>query len=135
MLQHGDRVEIQWNLHKHCYSIKACDGPKKGRVVQYVWSFNLSDAKFVVRPAGREKVRKEGRKNVHAFVRGYWNKELEYSSKIPVTYNPYKNDTFVSRLDASPITFSKKVCGWTCFEQSKPVMYAVPTNQGETNGT
>lgn len=128
MLQHGDRVEIYWNLHKHCFSIKACDGPKKGRVVQYVWSFNLSDAKFVVRPAGRDKVRREGRKNVHAFVRGFWDKELEYSLKNQVSYNPYKNDTFVSVLDGTPVVDSKRVCGWTCDKTSKPVMYAAPTN-------
>jgi hypothetical protein len=57
----------------------------------------MRDCKFVVRPAGREKVRREGRKNVHAFVRGYIVEASgALNTPILVTYNPYKHDTFVA---------------------------------------
>lgn len=90
----SERVEVYYNLHKKCWSVRSC---KTGRVIKHADSLAMRDCKFVVRPAGREKVRREGRKNVHAFVRGY----IDEASKTPpthilVTYNPYKHDTFVA---------------------------------------
>ena len=38
--------------------------------LSHVEACTLADVKFVVRPAGREKVRREGKKNVHAFAVG-----------------------------------------------------------------
>lgn len=62
----------------------------------------LTNAKFKVNETGRQKVLKEKRKNVHAFIEG----ELKPYSKhdrdwirgelgFNVTYNPYKYNSFV----------------------------------------
>ena len=53
---------------------------------------------------GREKVLREKKKNVHAFVKGYLQ-DAENVSRNPqvitreveVTYNPYKYETFVEK--------------------------------------
>ena len=59
------RMECYFNLHKQCLSAR----PMGGRVQHYRW-LNMRDVTFAVQPAGRAKVLKERRKNVHAFVRG-----------------------------------------------------------------
>ena len=60
------RVQVYYNLHKHCYSIR-----QSGRVIGHTDSIVLRDARFNVAPAGRDKVRATGVKNVHATVTGY----------------------------------------------------------------
>jgi uncharacterized protein YjiK len=62
----------------------------------------LRNAKFVVQPAGREKVLREQRKNVHAFVKGYLIHAREADkliepiqwSESAITYNPYEHPYF-----------------------------------------
>ena len=93
-LQHGDRVEVYWNLHKLCFSIR-----KNGRVVKHLHEgpeyLTLTDVKFAVQPAGRAKVLREKKKNVHAFIRGTINFESPVAYQEFVSYNPYKGDTFM----------------------------------------
>ena len=100
-LNHGDRVEVYRNLHNGTHSIR-----RNGKVVKHLQhhqSIFLKDVKFAVQPAGREKVRREGRKNVHAFVRGTVIMPStmncttdEFKDKMPllVQYNPYHTDHF-----------------------------------------
>ena len=65
----------------------------------------LKDVKFAVQPAGRRKVLREKKKNVHAFVRGTVINAVEHhfveTFKDKCTqeaiYNPYKFDTFVTQ--------------------------------------
>jgi len=92
-LQDGDRVEVYRNLHKNCFSIR-----KNGRVVDYRYDdemLTLVDVKFAVQPAGRAKVLREQKKNVHAFIRGTVSFETPVAYQELVSYNPYKADTFV----------------------------------------
>jgi len=98
------KVEVYWNLHKNCFSVRDC---KTGRVIRHTNDMYLYDAKFVVRQAGRRKVLEEKRKNVHAFVRGYMAPEsAQDTSDKPngyATYNPYKYDTFVDYETKKPL--------------------------------
>jgi len=103
------RVEVYYNLHKHCYSIRALEGTEKGRVVAHMESVCLDDPVFVVQQGGRERVLREKRKNVHAFVRGQWRNSRAWgvrdeSELVEVTYNPYKYDRFVRKSDEVPVT-------------------------------
>jgi hypothetical protein len=96
------KVEVYWNLHKHCYSVR-----HKGKVIAHVPFITLKDVQWVVQPAGRKRVLRERRKNVHAFARGTWlkgNDELELvnnqrqlTHRMPITYNPYRHHKFVLR--------------------------------------
>jgi hypothetical protein len=108
------RVEVYRNLHNGMWSVRDC---KTGLVVDHVHEIAIADPVFVVQPAGRRKVIQQQRKNVHAFVRG---QRVErpiindhgmldcgtlqvYVDGVPVTYNPYKYDSFVNKTDETPI--------------------------------
>lgn len=65
------RVSVYFNLHRKCFSIRAEEGPEKGRVVAHADRVILRDVKMVVGQAGNRKVRETGQKNVHAFMRGH----------------------------------------------------------------
>ena len=102
------RGEVYWNLHKHLFSVRALEGPNKGRVISHSHGITLTDVKFAVQPAGRERVRREGKKNVHAFVRGriansgFEDCREDFSAE-KITYNPYIYDTFVNAKTKEPI--------------------------------
>jgi len=92
------RVEVYKNLHNGLMSVRECGG----RVLTHESQVFLKDPVFVVQPAGRAKVLREQRKNVHAFVRGvlmgfsigtlaYYDNWHEWAK---VSYNPYKADHF-----------------------------------------
>ena len=77
----------------------------------------LGDVEFRVRKGGKEKVRAEKSKNVHAFVIGnlldYCQYPCENMPSEPtdrvVTYNPYKYDSFVYKADETPVYKAKEV--------------------------
>ena len=102
-LNQGDRVEVYRNLHNGTFSIR-----RNGKVVKPLenWmALHLKDVKFAVQPAGREKVRREGKKNVHAFIRGTVGEPrntpgfpLNQNNSVWVTYNPYQNDYFTATV-------------------------------------
>lgn len=91
------KVFVYFNLHKKVWSIKALEGPDRGRVIQHADSVTLYDARPRVSQAGRRRVIREQRKNVHAGIVGQL---MESQWKTPerackITYNPYKYETFV----------------------------------------
>ena len=97
------RVFVYFNLHKKCFSIKALEGDRKGRVVAHSNTVLLESCKFKVSEAGRQRVLREKRKNVHAGVTGTWiNADrvescYEFLSMVgrQVSYNPYKYSSFI----------------------------------------
>ena len=100
-----NQVRIYWNLHKKCWSVQ---DRKTGRVIRHETTCVLSAGKFVVRKAGQEKVRREGKKNVHAFAVGTVStldaRAFMQDTCRPVTYNPYVNDTFVFKDTGESVT-------------------------------
>ena len=88
------KIEVYFNLHKKTWSVR-----QSGRVVGHTDYIQVKDPQFVVSQKGNERVRREKKKNVHAFVRGYVESRLPvFPSKMRfVTYNPYKNSSFVVR--------------------------------------
>lgn len=108
----GQRVMVYYNLHKHTFSVQ-----KNGLVVLHADFIKLEDVEFRVRQGGKEKVRKEKSKNVHAFVIGNLVDFCQYPcDDIPeeptgdiVTYNPYKYDTFVYKDTEEPVIYATEV--------------------------
>jgi hypothetical protein len=99
------------------YSIK-----QNGYVVAHTTSLKLLGCDFIVNESGKERVRKEKQKNVHAFIRGHIVRGQVISNRancndyLTVKYNPYKNDSFmVTNFDnETPIKVAKYVlieCG------------------------
>ena len=101
-------VDVYRNLRNGMWSIK---NRLTGLVMGWVSECVVQDATLVVQPAGNQRVRDTGRKNVHAFVRG--NLQLPYGDGImanmdlydpvSITYDPYEYRTFVRIKDESPI--------------------------------
>ena len=92
-------VEVYYNLHKKCLSVR-----KRGLVIDHVSSILLKNAEFVVQPAGRKRVVKEKRKNVQAYIRGERVAVASFDGKSErITYNPYKNKSFVSVETGKPV--------------------------------
>ena len=96
-----EKVRVYWNLHKHKWSVQSC---RTGLVTDHKQHITLQDAKFVVRKGGQERVRKEGKKNVHAFAVGYIYDKGGVSIKAKpnvdwdrVKYNPYTDDYFMHK--------------------------------------
>lgn len=111
------RVEAYWNLHENCISYRPTT---KGGKVSHAQSIRLADVKFAVQPAGREKVLREKRKNVHAFVRGEVVSAdsmsrpellnmLSSEGWVTVTYNPYKYDSFVVADTEDSVSAAREV--------------------------
>ena len=93
------RVQVYYNLHKKCLSVR-----QRGKVIDHVSMISLQDATFHVQPAGRRRVIEEKRKNVHAYVSGERVAVASYDgSSERITYNPYKNKTFVSVETGLPV--------------------------------
>ena len=66
------------------------------KVVDHIRTAVVDNVKVVVQPAGRARVIREERKNVHAFVRGELSDErLISSGLVRVSYNPYDHDHFI----------------------------------------
>ena len=101
MIDLNRRVYVYFNLHKKIWSVR-----QSGTPVEHTKYIMLKDARFLVSEAGRQKVLREQRKNVHAGVSGYI---VERVPNIPdaihnVTYNPYRYDTFVDCIDREQVT-------------------------------
>jgi hypothetical protein len=97
------KVFVYFNLHKKVWSVKALSGPNKGRVVAHLDRLVLDDCAFKVSEAGRQRVLREKRKNVHAGVVGTLTDDQADFAGVAVTYNPYKYNSFVTRNDEQPI--------------------------------
>lgn len=112
MIDLSKRVYVYFNLHKKVWSIR-----QGGKVVEHTKEIHLKDCKYLVGQAGRQKVLKEKRKNVHAGISGYVTTPPMRGSYDPwmVTYNPYKNKTFVYRHNEKPIETSE-LCHLICGE-------------------
>lgn len=96
------KVDIYWNLHRDCYSVRSAEGETRGRVLGYGDTFTLQDATFTVRDSARLAIVAGGKKTVHAWVRG----NLISTSNAygdAVTYNPRRDPTFVRRTDGAPV--------------------------------
>tara|TARA_R100001244_G_scaffold75941_1_gene60410 strand:- start:837 stop:1277 length:441 start_codon:yes stop_codon:yes gene_type:complete len=68
------RVQVYYNIRRGDYSVR-----QSGRVIDHVDSIILRDVRFNVAPAGRDKVRATGVKNVHATVTGYIDESVKIS--------------------------------------------------------
>lgn len=96
------KVFVYFNLHKKVWSVKALNGPFKGLVIAHRDHVTLTDCTFKVSAAGRARVLRDKRKNVHAGVVGYIGQEHpQVEVSVPATYNPYKYATFVNKLDTA----------------------------------
>jgi hypothetical protein len=104
------KVFVYFNLHKRVFSVKALEGANKGRVIGHREEVFLHNVQFKVSQAGRERVLREKKKNVHAGVVGYLDRSRIINDyDMNITYNPYKYSSFVKRADETPVTAANHV--------------------------
>ena len=100
------QVQVYRNLHKTLEDgTKVYSGKNdKGIVEDHVTEIAISRPILRVGPKGNQRVRDEGRKNVHAYIQGMRMRESlidDYTTGIElhdwqkITYNPYKHKSFV----------------------------------------
>lgn len=86
---------IYRNLHRKCLSVRQ-DGIVRCHTANVV----LHNCEFKVSIKGRDRVRKESSKNVHAFVKGFVVDARKTDDLLPLwdelAYNPYKYDGFTN---------------------------------------
>jgi len=92
-MSNTDRIRAYYNLHRKCFSIQDY---QTGLVIEHTDKLFVTNAMFVVRESGNKKVKREGRKNVHAFVNGIRQSKLplSYQGYLWVKYDPYTMDFF-----------------------------------------
>ena len=123
------KVQVYRNLHKQCWSLRY-----KGIVIAHAKAVEVDNEKFVVNEGGRERVRREKRKSVHAYITGdiavvynveYTNrgdilplcKALKYHTDIAgpapysryAYYNPYTRDQFSDAETGQPLEIAEHV--------------------------
>jgi len=109
-------VQVYKNLHKGCWSVR-----QAGKVVAHLDYICLENCNFHVGKAGRDRVRKDGVKNVHAYVTGFVPNSGEATFMREdfledrgwrwqeVTYCPYQHDSFISLETGEPVHVSPMV--------------------------
>lgn len=98
VLDHIDQMKpvyVYRNLHKNCFSVR-----QLGIVKCHTSRILLNDCTFVVNQKGRDRVRDERKKNVHAFVKGVVVPASKIRDLLPFSwtdcyYNPYTVDHWV----------------------------------------
>lgn len=101
-------VFVYRNLHTGTWSVKALRGPSKGRVIGHPDDVTVADVEFRVNAAGRDRVRAECVKGVHAGVVGTIDAAgipADYPAHliVEVGYNPFLFDSFVLLANRVPL--------------------------------
>jgi hypothetical protein len=82
-------VEVYKNLNRNCWSVR-----QDGIVRFHTHAIALRQCQFKVSEAGRQRVLKEKRKNVHAFIKGMVTRKGDRVKGDKVIYDPYKMSSF-----------------------------------------
>lgn len=95
-----DKVEVYFNLHRKCFSVR-----KNGIVIRHCNRITLKNSTFKVSQAGRNRVLKEQKKNVHAFVVGSPIGKISDGcyDVNEIGYNPYKQGYFIRKANKEAI--------------------------------
>lgn len=130
------KVFVYWNLHKKCFSVKCLEKGHMffGKVFLHANRVRLSDVQFKVSAAGRARVLREKRKDVHAGVVGtlkqvltirenneMYELDTTFGQCKRVRYNPYKYSSFVD-TDENPV-HNAPYAVLSCQVGQPPVIY------------
>ena len=106
MIDRNAPVRVFKNLKHGCYSIM-----QRGVIKASARQVRLADVEFRVREAGRLRMLREKRKNVHAyavgrlvdFVHPHEVRDIEPMAGRAVVYDPYRFESFVDRETRTPV--------------------------------
>lgn len=117
----NQRVFVYRNLHKNLWSVRDC---KTGLVIAHEPVVYIDHPTFRVSEIVRDRVRKTGRKEIHAGVEGILLQPWQASLMIKgegvvwewdaVEYNPYKQNHFMCVKDTPlSLTFERGQVKWS----------------------
>ena len=123
---HHGQVRVYFNLHRKCWSVQTYRPGLGWRVAEHLHELTLHDVRFKVSAAGRNRVLREGKKNVHSYAIGKLGAPIDHEACafVPmdrITYNPYVADHFYWKESARPV---ENPVGTVAFTAGKEV-YAV----------
>lgn len=100
------KIYVYRNLQQDTWSLM-----HRGIVKWHADRVVLTDVEFRVRPAGRARVLRERRKNVHAFACGYHRHTaiVLRGNPVEVTYNPYHGGYFYRKDNGRAVTHASWV--------------------------
>jgi hypothetical protein len=137
-MSNTDRIRAYYNLHKKCFSVQDY---KTGLVIEHTDKLFVTNAMFVVRKSGNERVKQEGKKNVHAFVNGIRQPKwiTPHLSYQEVKYNPHTMDYFkykrvMTTCDNLWLEVDRHWIGnvWLFMVDNRPCIYADIDKLGDT---
>ena len=130
-MSNTDRIRAYYYLHRKCFSVQDY---QTGLVGEHTDKLFVTNAMFVVRKSGNERVKQEGKKNVHAFVNGIRSKlkqgMMPEFASYKVRYDPYTMDYFHYRRivngNAEWLPVDRHWIGnvYLYMNKGKPVIYA-----------
>lgn len=105
---HGELVQVYRNLKFKDRVVYSIRDAKTRLVLGHASNLLLSGCKFVVNQKGRERVIREKKKNVHAWVEGHFGiihagDDKIFSEGTEIYYNPYTNTHFEMLECGEPI--------------------------------
>ncbi|WP_374723110.1 hypothetical protein [Peribacillus tepidiphilus] len=120
-LRKGQQIQVYRNIRKGIFSIKDV---KTRRVIAYGTDIKLSNIKMQVQKLGRERVRREKWKNIHAFVTGTYEgvDQIDINEGWDlIYYNPYTTETFIKKATGEAIFSAEKayLSEGKCFVQNE----------------
>ena len=104
------KIRVYYNFRKKLFSVQEkVNG--KWKVVEHTNELCIRNAAFKVSEAGRQRVLKQKRKNVHAFILGerfpFIPKSFVYRDEV--SYDPYKGPNFMVVSEGKPLDRAKYV--------------------------
>jgi hypothetical protein len=119
-MMNNSMSDVYWNSRERNFSVR-----EKGLVVDHPEALIMSDARFIVNAKARDRVRRTGKKTVHAVIRGTIVPAIEIPKTLcNVRYNPFRHDTFVT--DAGPIFEAETVI--LSIKEGRPCIWASATS-------
>ena len=104
---------IYFNLHRKLFTVQHKTA-KGWRVLHHADEVHMHFPCFKVSEAGRQRVLREKRKNVHAFVEGIIGDPMNLPDPEDmqrVSYNPYKGSTFTTCVTQTPVRGGRYLIG------------------------
>ena len=139
-MSNTDRIRAYYNLHRKCFSVQDY---QSGLVIEHTDELFVTNAMFVVRKSGNERVKQEGKKNVHAFVNGirtkYRQGVMPDFASHKVRYDPYTMDYFhyerIVNGQSEWLPIDRHWIGnvYLYMNKGKPIIYADIDKWSDTN--
>ena len=107
-------VRVFRNLNKtgRWYSIR-----QFGKTVAHTNNLLLENCNLIVNQKTKNRIRKTGKKEIHAYVEGFIINKLPITQMdFALSYDPFKNDNFVLTFNGDSIVHGNKI-KWVSFNE------------------